>query len=99
MKAYKVYSITRNSVSSKEEDIDFCEIENWLKRRIKEKMPIPKYVMVSAKGKLEKCMLIFHKKRNKARICLVVRNNKIFSDLVCKVIPLNVRVDEIEVEK
>ena len=96
MKAYKVYSTTQDCVSSKNEqaESDIINFEKYFKSLIEVRKAIPKYFNISIGGKLEQLELVLHISEDKKRYSCFLKTSD-----SCPPIPLNVYIEEIEVEE
>lgn len=96
MKAYKVYSTTQDCVSAKNEQVesDIINFEKYFKSLLEAKKIIPKYFNISINGKIEQFELVFHISEDKKRYTCFLKTSD-----SCPPIPLNVYIEEIEVEE
>lgn len=96
MKVYKVYSTTQDCVSSKNEQAkpDIINFEKYFKSLLEAKKRISKYFNISINGKIEQFELVYRISADKKRYNFFLKTSD-----SCPPIPLNVYIEEIEVEE
>lgn len=106
MKAYKVYTVTEDCVSSKNEqaESDVINFEKYFKSLKEAKKSIPEYFKIPMEGKLEEYELIWHTDKEKKKYSLYLKYNNVLVNglgigLNKILIPLNVYIEEVEVEE